>query len=222
MATAAARVGSNQVNRPKRRHMRVGDTIHGSRVLKGDEAMVVRLDASVRFQARNLQRRLERATQRNEGFPERQSVAIAMLAVEEQIVKALWTIARQPLGRVAPINSGRCGLDYIHDRSDIHSIYADAAGGKWDTAAPRPSLPSAREISQADKVQAWLLYVEDEDLRKLLVIGATSKCGDAARRIPWVVLKVPQRLSVTSRTCQRRYDEALRVIADALTLARIA
>jgi hypothetical protein len=98
--------------------------------------------------ARRLQRRLERTTQRHEGFPERQSVAIAMLAVEEQIVKALWTIARLPLGGTAPTPTSRHGIDYAHEPSDVHSIYADAAGGKWDTVAPRPALPSAKDISQ--------------------------------------------------------------------------
>jgi hypothetical protein len=222
MATAAAQVGSRRVIRPKRRQKPRIVVVHGERELSRDEGNALLLTVSHRMDARRLQRRLERTTQRHEGFPERQSVAIAMLAVEEQIVKALWTIARLPLGGAAPTPTSRHGIDYAHERSDVHSIYADAAGGKWETAAPRPALPSAKDISQANKVQDWLLLVDDEELRRLLVIGATSKRGDTARRIPWVLLKIPQRLGVTSRTCQRRYDEALRIIADALTLARIA
>jgi hypothetical protein len=214
MATAAMKF-------PKRRRRFETEVHHGQRVLPPEEGKVLLLDITMRMDARRLQRRLERATQRHEGFPERQSVAIAMLAVEEQIVKALWTIARQPLGHTAPIASARCGIDYIHDRSDVHSIYADAAGGKWDTVAPRPSLPSAKDISQANRVQDWLLLIDDEELRKLLVIGATSKRGDAARRIPWITMKIPQRMGLTSRSVQRRYDEALRVIVNGLTLARV-
>jgi hypothetical protein len=195
--------------------------VHGGKELSAEHGSALLLSIGARMDARRLQRRVERAARRHEGSPDRQSVAIAMLAVEEQIVKALWTIARLPLGHAAPCSGGRCGIDYIHDRGDVHSIYADAAGGKWDAVAPRPALPSAKDISQANRVQDWLLLIDDEDLRKLLVIGATSKRGDAARRIPWVVLKLPQKLSVTSRTCQRRYEEALRIIADALTLARM-
>jgi hypothetical protein len=220
MATAAT-IGSNRVIRPKRRQKPNLVVIHGDKQLSRDEGAALLLTVSDRFRARQLMRRVERTSQRHEGFPERQSVAIAMLAVEEQIVKAMWTIARQPLGRAAPVASGRCGLEYFHDRSDVHSIYTDAPGGKWDTAAPRPSLPSSKDITQADKVQRWLLLVDDEDLRRILVIGATSKRGDAARRIPWVRLNLPNRMGVTVKTLQRRYDEALRMIANALTLARM-
>jgi hypothetical protein len=146
--------------------------LNGKLVPKDQEAAIL-IPLSDRMRARSLQRRLERAIKRNP-TPERQSVAIAMLIVEEKIVSALWTIARQPLGRTAPLQAARCGLDYIHDRLDIHSIYADAAGGKWDTIAPRPALPSSREITVADQVQDWLLLLDDEFMRKLLVVGATS------------------------------------------------
>jgi hypothetical protein len=196
--------------------------IEGGRELPTEEGKGRLIEWSHRFDAKRLQRRVDRTTQRHEGFPERQSVAIAMLAVEEQIVKAMWTMARQPLGKgCGPMESGRCGVDYVHDRLDVHSIYADAAGGRYVSAAPRPALPSAKEISQANRVQDWLLLVDDEDLRRLLVIGATSKRGDAARRIPWVRLNLPRTLDLTSRTLQRRYDEALRVIVNGLTLARM-
>lgn len=223
MAQVAAMSVSKKRVAPRRRMKPRMVVIEGGKELPQEQGQAVLLEWSDKFNARRLQRRVERAQKRHEGFPERQSVAIAMLAVEEQIVKALWTIARQPLGRIAPISSGRNGLDYIHDRSDVHSIYTDAAGGKWDTVAPRPSLPSAKDISTANKVQDWLLLIDDEDLRRLLVIGATSKRGDAGRKIAWprLRLSLPQYHDVTTRTMQRRYDEALRVIANALTLARM-
>lgn len=222
MATAASHIGSRRVKVQRRRTPKLV-VHHGSKELPTEEGKVLLIDLSMRMGAQRLQRRLELIHERHQGFPERRSVAIAMLAVEEQVVKALWTIARQPLGRVAPIASGRCGIEYTHDRSDVHSIYADAAGGKWDTAAPRPSLPSARDITIADKVQDWLLLIEDEELRRLLVIGATSKRGDAGRKIAWPRLRpsLPQYAHVTMRTLQRRYDEALRVIVNALTTARV-
>jgi hypothetical protein len=216
MATAAMKF-------PKRRRRFETEVHHGQRVLPPEEGKLLLLDVSMRMDARRLQRRLERATQRHEGFPERQSVAIAMLAVEEQIVKALWTIARQPLGRIAPIQNGRCGIEYIHDRSDVHSVYADAAGGKWDTVAPRPSLPSAKDISQANRVQDWLLYIDDEELRKVLVYGATSKRGDAGRQINWIRVRGAMREleGMSMRSLNGRYQEALRSIVNALTFERM-
>lgn len=202
------------------------EVIENGRPVPKDQQKAVLISSSERFHARSLQRRLQgrvdRAKERHAHSPERQSVAIAMLAVEEQIVKALWTIARQPLGRVAPMASGRCGIDYAHEPSDIHSIYADAAGGKWDSIAPRPSVPSSKDISQADRVQDWLLLVDDEDLRKLLVIGATSKRGDAGRQINWrrICGTMSHLQGISLTRLNARYQEALRIIVTELTLAR--
>lgn len=200
------------------------ELFENGRAVPKERHSAVLIDASRRFEARYLQRRLERVKDRHRDSPDRMSVAIAVLAVEEKIVTALWTIARQPLGKVAPLSLGRCGIDYVHDRSDVHSIYADAAGGKWDTVAPRPSLPSAKDITEADKVQDWLLLIDDERMRKILVIGATSKRGDAGRRIPWPRLRpsLPEYKEITVRTLQRKYDEALRIIVTELTIARMS
>lgn len=199
------------------------EVIENGRPVPKAQAHAVLLGATERFHARRLQARLERTKKRLAHAPERQSVAIAMLAVEEQIVKALWTIARQPLGKVAPLASSRCGLDYFHDRSDIHSIYADAAGGKWDSIAPKPAVPSAKDISAADRVQDWLLLIEDEDMAKVLVYGATSKRGDAARQVNWNRVKSarPEIKDMPTRTLNFRYQEALRIIVSELMLARV-
>lgn len=180
------------------------------------------INSSDRFRARQLQRRLERTIKRHEFSPERQSVAIAMLAVEEKIVSALWTIARQPLGKIAPLLSARCGIDYIQD--DVNSIYADAAGGRWNTTAPRPALPSAKEITLADRVQDWLLLIHDEGLRKILVYGATSKRGDAGRQVNWIRVKgaMTELDGMSMRSLNWRYQEALRTVVSELTLAKIA
>lgn len=199
------------------------EVIENGRAVPKELAKSVVLDASSRFRARQLERRIARAVKRNPS-PERQSVAIAMLAVEEKIVSALWTIARQPLGAAGPKLIARCGLDYIHDRLDVHSIYADAAGGKYDSIAPRPALPSSREITLADQVQDWLLLIDDEFMRKLLVVGATSKRGQVARQINWNRIRAGMKEldGLSERTLRFRYNEALRIIVSELTLARIA
>ena len=156
--------------------------------------------------------------------PDRRSVAHAMLMVEIRLVKAFWTIARQPLGKVAPLSARRNGIEYYHDRQDVHARYADAAGGKWESAAPRPALPSSKAIDEANEALDWLLFIPDEGLRRLLVVGATSKRGEIRRGIPWPRLRpsLPSYGGVTVRTMQRHYLQALRIIVTEMTLAHLS
>lgn len=200
------------------------EVIHGSRVVPKAEQQALLIGVSERMRHRGEQSRLARRLARVDTLPqERRSVERAILAVEEQIVKAMWTIARQPLGKVAPLAAKRNGLEYMNEDTDAYSIYRDAPGGKWDSIAPRPALPSSKEISSADRVQQWLLLVEDERLRKLLVVGATNKRGDAGRQINWERVRphLQEWSGYTLRTLKGQYREALRIIANELTLAEI-
>lgn len=210
--------------RIQRKHKPRFLVIHGGKELEREAGEALSLSASVRFRARQLERRIKRSELNHEDAPERRSVAIAMLAVEERLVKAFWTIARQPLGSTSPTNARHCGLEYLHDREDSHARYADAPGGKWESFAPRPSLPSSKDIDAANEALDWLLFVDNEGLRRLLVIGATSKRGDAGRRINWIRLRpsLPEYAAMTVRTMQRRYQEALRIIVTEMTLARLS
>lgn len=211
--------------RPKRRPRRSGsikmEVIENGRPVPKEQHSAVLLETSARFRQRQslMQRRLSRLPD----APDRQSVAKAMLMVEIRLVKAFWTIHRQPLGKVKPIDARRNGIDYIHERADSYARYADAPSGKWETAAPRPSLPSSKDIDAASEAIEWLLLIENEPLRKLLVIGATSKRGDAGRRINWIRLRpsLPEYSEMSLRSIQRRYHDALRTIVNELTLARI-
>lgn len=189
------------------------------RQLTGSAGEQLRIEA-----CRNMNWRMESRIARLPDVPERRSVARAMLSVEERLVKAFWTIARQPLGAAQPMDVKRCGIEYIHDRADTHARYKDAAGGKWEAEAPRPSLPSAKEIDAADQALDWLLLIGDETMRKLLVVGATFKRGDAGRRINWLLVraKMPELSGLSLRTLKWRYQEALRIIVNELTLARAA
>lgn len=198
-------------------------TVIGDRILSAEQAAVVRVEISNAFRQRQEQSRLQRRLSRLPAAPERASVSRAMLAVEERLVKAFWTIARQPARRISPSALSRCGIEYLHDRSDVHSIYADAAGGKWDAIAPRPPVPSGKEIDAANGALDWLLYLEDSQ-RKLLVAGATSKRGDAGRQINWTRLRegMPELSGLSARTLRWRYRDALRIIVIELTENRIA
>lgn len=195
--------------------------VHGGKELEKEAGSELLLSLSQRMDARRLQRRLERINKRHEHSPERRSVAIAMLAVEEQLVKALWVIARQPLGKVAPLRPNRCGLEYM---PDVIDIYAEAiAKGGWQTPAPRPALPSAKEITAANRVHEWLLLIDDERLRKLLVVGATNKRGDAGRQVQWERVRehLPEWGGYTVRSLKAGYQDALRTIVARLTTARV-
>lgn len=194
--------------------------VHGGRELGSEEGKALSLSASERFRARQTERRVLRAEKENQA-PERRSVAIAMLAVEARLVKAFWTIARQPAGTIAPVAAARCGIDYLPDRGDLAG-YADAAGGKWHSIAPRAPIPSGKEIDQANEALDWLLFV-DEVRRKVLVVGATSKRGDLGRQINWIRVKqaMPELVDLSRRTLNGRYREALRIIVNELTVARL-
>lgn len=227
MATQASDVRMKTGRIRQRRSSVRLSVVHGGKELTADQGNALILSASARIRARQLERRLEQSFRRNEAVPERHSVAKAMLAVEERLVKAFWTIARQPIpvNATAPRHAARNGVDYFPDAGmDSLARFVDAAGGKWDSVAPRPSLPSSRAIDDANAALDWLLLIDDETLRKLLVVGATSKRGDAGRRISWERLRpsLPQYADVTTRTLQRKYAEALRIIVSELTLARMS
>lgn len=193
-------------------------TVIGSRVLSADEASKVRAEMTARFrllQEAALEQR--QRIPRLEASPDRASVAKAMLAVESRLVKAFWTIARLPGERLG--GNGRCGLDYVPERGDW-SGYADAAGGKWESVAPRPPIPSARDIDQAKEALDWLLLVPNEALRRIIVVGATAKRGDVGRGVPWPRLRHTLG-NYTERHLRNKYQEGLRTIVTELTLARI-
>lgn len=193
--------------------------LHGGKELSREEGSAELLRVSSVMRSR-VQVRISKLPD----APDRRSVANAMLMVEIRLAKAFWTIARLPAGTIAPLGASRNGVDYVHDREDTHARYADAPSGKWEAVAPRPSLPSSKDIDAANQALEWLLLIEDEGLRKVLVVGATAKRGDAGRRIPWIRLKpcLPQYRDATVRTMQRHYAQALRIIVTEMTIARMS
>lgn len=200
-------------------------TLVNGREVTGTEAERVRIEASYGLKAGAIideSSRMKRTVDRLSYAPDRLSIAKAMLAVEERLVKAFWTIAKQPIGRIGPSSINQNGVSYIHDRMDTHARYMDAPGGKWETIQPRPAVPGPDEIDEASRALDWLLLV-DERRRRILVVGATSKRGDAGRNINWSRLRdhLPEFRDCTTRTLQDRYRQALREIVTELTLARI-
>lgn len=202
--------------------MRMEVSLNG-RAVPSSQAPALLVAVSRSFRERQEQSRVQRRVARLDSAPDRRSVAHAMLMVEIRLVKAFWTIARQPAKGAAPGGSSSCGIPYLHDRSDVDARYTDAAGGKWEAPPPRPALPSSKDIDQANEALDWLLHV-DEPRRKILVIGATSKRGDAGRRINWMRLRsgLPDYAGMTVRTLQRRYSEALRIIVTEMTIAQLS
>lgn len=202
------------------------EVVQGNRTLPKDQAAAVLAGISARFAAVQDHSRLQRRLDRVKGTPEHGAIARAMITVEDRLCKAFWTIAQQTSGTpLRPTESSRHGVGYLHDYVDNFARYADAPSGDWKSAMPPPSrpIPSNREIDAAAEAQSWLLFVDQDD-RKLLVIGATSKRGDAGRKINWKRMKEgrPELADIPTRTLQVRYQDALRVIVLALALAQAA
>lgn len=220
MATAAVRVeGIVNQRRPRRRvKQRVGETIHGSRTLTGDEGEALRLDASARFRARHLQRRLERTIKRHEGAPDRKSVAIAMLAVEERLVEAYWVLGRSTTNP-GPQRQAKHGIDYILDRDDKWA--AAVAGGGWLTQPSTPPPATPREVDRADEALEWLQILPAEQ-KAIVSIGARLKNGDIARRVNWGIarLRLPEYSHLSSDRLRRIYKDGLRAIAARIVVFR--
>lgn len=217
MATAAREVMNKRIHRSRPKIV----TEYGGRVLDGEEATVVRIEASRRMAERNESSRIELRLARTDKLPiERRSVARAMLMVEIKFTKALWVLERAVHADGARGHSSRNGLAYMHDRLDQ---YANAvANGGWIAPAPRPSLPSSKEIDEAVKVQRWLEYLDASDAR-LLTIGAMSKRGDAGRKINWfrVRASLPEIHDAPVRTLQASYNRALRHMVAELAIRGI-
>lgn len=193
--------------------------IERGRVLPKAEARELMLSVSRRMLERRASARAERADERNGHAPERQSVARAMLAVEDRLVRAFWTISRLPGEKIG--GNGRCGIDYLREGGDL-AVFTDAAGGKWDSVAPRPPIPGSKEIDQAKEALDWLLHA-DERYRRILVAGATSKRGDVGANVRWnrVRAMMPELHDLSARTLQHRYREALRQIVNGLTQSHL-
>lgn len=192
-------------------------TVHGSRVVEGDEARDLRLAASQSIRNAGLVRRLERVEIRHRHTPDRLSVEKAMLAVEEAFVNALWVLQRVE-GGDGPIGYVSGSVDYMADHVDL---YGQAVAGTLRTPAPRPAIPSAKEITLAEHVQTWVTLLDPMPAR-VLTIGAMSKRGDAGRRVNWIRVKrrLPELGGYSTRALQGFYTGALREIVAELTTRR--
>jgi hypothetical protein len=187
--------------------------VNGKSVSRGQGRSVV-LEASLRFHRNNI--RLERRVTRLTGTPERLSVQKAMLAIEDRIVKAFWVLARLPNDKGIGY-AKRNGLDYLPEREDRFAN-AVAAGGKWDQETPRPAVPSGREIDAMYAPLEWLRLL-DREHACILSIGAQWKRGESCRRVSWPRARErhTEFANYSTRTLQRRYNDALRTITVALT-----
>lgn len=214
-----------QPSRKRKKPVRI-ELMQGGRVVPKEEAAVILAGISERLAEKQDRGRLQRRMDRVQGSPEHVSIARAMILVESRLAKAFWTIAQQT-SRTAlrPTASSQHGVSYLHGDTDNFARYVDAPSGDWKSAMPVPErpIPSNREIDAATEAQGWLLFV-DEDDRKLLVIGATSKRGDAGRKINWKRIKEGRKelADIPVRTLQVRYQNALRTIVLALALAQAA
>jgi hypothetical protein len=81
-------------------------------------------------------------------------------------------------------------------------------------------IHGSRSVPKAEQ-HALLVSV---DQAKLLTTAAGTKRGDMEANIKWERVKrmLPRLVGLETRTLQRRYERALRIIVAELTLARVA
>lgn len=191
-------------------------TIVNGKELSGSEAERVRIEASYGVQAgriidaRNWAEERERF--RPVEAPDRPSIQKAMLAVEGRIVEAVWTLARLPGGGSS---KGSCGIAYIQEASDR---WANAVEKGWELPMPRPPRPSPRAIDAMYEPLEWLAMLPREQ-SMIVSVAAGTKCGDVSRRVAWnrVRKSLPETLTQSIRTLQRRYEGGIREIVARLT-----
>jgi hypothetical protein len=180
----------------------------------------VLIDASYRFMERRNSERVGRRMDKLTDSPDRPSVERGMLLVEDALCKAFWVLARLPNDRGAGY-ANRHGLDYMPEKEDRD--YAIASGGDWHDEQPRPPVPSGKEIDAMHQPMEWLRLL-DRDHARVLATGVRWKHGESCRKISWPRLRVkyPEFANYSTRTLQRRYNEALRTIVSELSLGTIA
>lgn len=217
MATAWVESGMNERKHRRRAKQRIGETIHGSRTLSGEDATALRIEVSRSIRQR-AEQRFDRAERRLADAPERLSVRRAMLSIEQRLVEALWTLARLPGDRGIGY-AKRNGLGYFHEYADKVE-QAKAAG--WLTTAPMAAPPDAKAIDAMHEPLDWLRYLDRERAR-ILTLGAQYKRGDMARNIGWARIRErnPELKDYSARYLARRYHEALRTLVAELTIARM-
>lgn len=198
------------------RHMRMV-TIYGSKQLEGQEALTIRLQASAGVMAKNAERLSSRVARIASLPNHRQGVERAALAIEARLVKGLWVL-QLAVSADSPRASARNGLSYMQDNVD--RIGQAIANGGWD--APRPALPSSKDIDAATETQKWLEFLDPVEAR-VLTVGAMSKRGDAGRRVSWdrVRVRLPEMSYYSTRSLQGIYTRALRNIVAELTMEKI-
>lgn len=197
---------------------------HRGKTLEGEAAQLAMLEAGQRLLDRAREKQLEaERVELNDQPADTSAMGRATAAIEERLVQAFATIARLPVPRndTAPRSAQRNGVDYFHEKVDSLARFVDAAAGKWESVdRSRPPSPSPQAIDQANRAIEWLLLIEDEPLRRILVVGATSKRGNVKRRIAWAKLAplLPQWADRSNRTKQRAYCQAIHSIMEGLTL----
>lgn len=215
MATAAAQVEGRVKRIPKRRGTPRLVVVHGGKELGAEEGAMLTLSASARMRARQLQRRLERS-QKDNPSPERQSVAIAMLAVEERLVKAFSVLGRST-PNPGPRHQAQHGVAYMMESVDK---WAEAvAGSGWLSQEPPDPPATPNEVDASDEALEWLAFL-DRETANIVSAGARSKRGDVRRRISWIRVKQQNAefAKYTADRLKKMYDGGLRQIAGRVRL----
>lgn len=199
-------------SKPKfqRRLKHTVQVLHGRQELSPEDGRALLLSVTERMDARRIQRRLERTKERLSHSPERQSVAVAMLAVEEQIVKAYSVLGRS-VSNPTPHAPRQHGIGYPMEREDVWAAAVASGGFLSEEPLVRPT---ASEIDKSDGPLEWLQMLDLEQ-RKIVSAAARSKVGDVSRPVRWakVKLQLPAYKDWKADRLNKVYKDGLRRIA---------
>lgn len=209
MTAAVARVTKMQ---PRRRKLRF-EVHHGSRIIPEAEQDNVLLRASATLRANREREEQVRALARRPTGEDAANVRFAMRAIEHRIVRGLFVLEISLPREGVPMDRQH-GLEYMREREDHY------AAGQWQQQAPRPAVPSPKEISAANEAVRWIDSLSEEDAR-FVRVAAQSKRGERSARIKWerVFNRLPHLMGTSLRTLQDRYDRALRRIVAELSVS---
>lgn len=195
-------------------------TEHRGRVLSEEDGLALRVEWTRSFNQKREANLMAKRFARVDRLPaERQGLERAKLSVEQAFVKAIWVIERLHWNEGPRLSSG--GLSYVEDQMDRY-IQALANGG-WQTPAPRPAVPSSKDISNAERVQLWTTLLAP-DQGRLLITAAMTKRGDAGRKVDWdrVRKRMPELEGYSQRSLQGRYVDALETLVSELSAAQLS
>jgi hypothetical protein len=182
--------------------------VHGSRIVPKAEHQALLMAVSERRRAKfEREQQMRALARRPKSGEDSTEMKIAIRSVELRIVRGLFVLEISLPPEGVP-SARQHGLEYMVEREDHY------LAGRWLHTAPRPAVPSPKEISAAEAAVRWIDALPEEEDRRFLRAAAQSKKGERGRGVAWerVISRLPHLAQTSPRTLQERYQRCLRLI----------